>query len=157
MGDTPNPRQRQVPCTRNGENKSGAVSGAALTGDSAVDGPVPFDVWLGSTTAQSGTFTARADGTYTYQLDNTNATVNALSSTSPALSETFTQIAAAGHGAVTALAGTQGARGAGEDQLPGHTASVFQPAGTRSGAARESSQSTGASTSMGLSRRGSGT
>src|SRR5690606_1423045 len=64
------------------------VSGNTLTNDSAFDGPVAFNGWQGSTTGQYGSFTANADGTYSYVLDNANPTVNALKS-GQSLTETF--------------------------------------------------------------------
>src|SRR5690606_21679865 len=63
------------------------VSGNTLTNDSAFDGPVAFNGWT-STTGQYGSFTANADGTYTYVLDNTNPAVNALNDLQT-LTETF--------------------------------------------------------------------
>src|SRR5690606_6329479 len=63
------------------------VSGNTLTNDSAFDGPVAFNGWT-STTGQYGSFTANADGTYSYVLDNTNPAVNALNDLQT-LTETF--------------------------------------------------------------------
>ncbi|HHX36320.1 MAG TPA: hypothetical protein GX719_13755, partial [Gammaproteobacteria bacterium] len=63
------------------------VSGNTLTNDSAFDGPVAFKGWT-STTGQYGSFTANADGTYSYVLDNTNPAVNALNDLQT-LTETF--------------------------------------------------------------------
>src|SRR5690606_30677346 len=63
------------------------VSGNTLTNDSAFDGPVAFNGWT-STTGQYGSFTANADGTYTYVLDNTNPAVNVLND-GQSLTETF--------------------------------------------------------------------
>ena len=59
-----------------------------MSNDSAFDGPVQFSNWT-STTAQYGTFTANADGTYQYVVDNNNASVNALNDNSSPLTETF--------------------------------------------------------------------
>src|SRR5690606_6182449 len=64
------------------------VSGNTLTNDSAFDGPVAFNGWSGTPTGQYGSFTANADGTYSYVLDNTNAAVNALND-GQTLTETF--------------------------------------------------------------------
>ncbi|MCZ4294552.1 VCBS domain-containing protein, partial [Vibrio sinaloensis] len=73
------------------ENASQAINGDAMAneGDAAIDGDASFNGWS-STTAQYGTFTANDDGTYTYVLDESNPTVNALNDNSTPLTETFT-------------------------------------------------------------------
>ncbi|EAA1832533.1 VCBS domain-containing protein, partial [Vibrio parahaemolyticus] len=65
------------------------VDGNTLANDTAFDGPVSFDGWQGNIAAQYGTFTANADGTYRYVLDNANPAVNALND-DQTLTETFT-------------------------------------------------------------------
>ncbi|WP_460188717.1 beta strand repeat-containing protein [Thiomicrorhabdus hydrogeniphila] len=71
------------------DSATDTASGNALSNDSAFDAPVGFSGWDASNSAQYGTFTANANGTYSYTLDNTNATVNALNDNSAPLTETF--------------------------------------------------------------------
>ncbi|MCP4989422.1 MAG: adhesin, partial [Colwellia sp.] len=66
------------------------TGGNVMSNETGVfDADASFVGWS-STTAQYGTFTANDNGTYSYQLDNDNATVNALNTGSAALTETFT-------------------------------------------------------------------
>src|SRR5690606_35363716 len=70
------------------DSGSYSVSGNTLANDTAFDGPVAFNGWQGSTTGTYGSFTANADGTYSYVLDNTNPAVNVLND-GQSLTETF--------------------------------------------------------------------
>ena len=61
------------------EGATTAVTGDVLANDqSGADSPKSFVSWDGDTNADYGTFTHNADGTYSYVLDNNNATVQAL-------------------------------------------------------------------------------
>ncbi|WP_374337430.1 retention module-containing protein, partial [Leeia sp.] len=64
-------------------NGNGADQGGA---DGLISNPVSL---VGSGTGSYGTLVLNSDGTYTYTLDNSNATVNALNDNSPPLTETF--------------------------------------------------------------------
>ncbi|MEG1043083.1 MAG: VCBS domain-containing protein, partial [Pseudomonas sp.] len=64
------------------------VGGDVLVNDSAFDGPVKFAGWNGSTSGSYGSFTANADGTYSYTLNNSHPAVNALNK-GQTLTETF--------------------------------------------------------------------
>ncbi|PHO13983.1 VCBS domain-containing protein, partial [Malaciobacter marinus] len=73
------------------------VSGDTLSNEAdPFDGDVSFVSW-DSTTANYGTVTLNADGTYSYTLDNTNPTVNALND-GDTLTETFTYTVQDGDG-----------------------------------------------------------
>ncbi|NYT63017.1 type I secretion C-terminal target domain-containing protein, partial [Alcaligenaceae bacterium] len=71
------------------DSGSYTVGGNALDNDSAFDGPVAFGSWTSAPTAQYGTVTLNANGTYSYVLHNDNPAVNALNA-GQSLKETFT-------------------------------------------------------------------
>ncbi|NYT63857.1 retention module-containing protein, partial [Alcaligenaceae bacterium] len=71
------------------DSGSYTVGGNALDNDSAFDGPVAFGSWTSAPTAQYGTVTLNANGTYSYVLHNDNPAVNALNA-GQSLQETFT-------------------------------------------------------------------
>ncbi len=89
------PVENQIPTVKSfthtitEDSATTTVSGNALSGSTLGDGTAGEHTFTwGSQVAQYGTMTKNANGTYTYALDNDNATVQALTSTQK-LTETF--------------------------------------------------------------------
>lgn len=76
------------------------VTGNVLTNDSDLDGHTLSVANAGTVTLTYGSLEINADGSYTYTLDNSNPSINALNN-GQHLNDTFTYTASDGHGGTT--------------------------------------------------------